>query len=99
MAECGGDKNLPAKLLEEMQQAELTYTQIELLNGFYAGRREAVGRNRIPHSTLERIASGVGYESDLAVSIFQQLDDYLISLIYEKERKDHEKAMAKSGRR
>jgi hypothetical protein len=99
MAECGGDKNLPAKLLEEMQQAELTYTQIELLNGFYAGRREAVERNRIPYKTLVRLAAKIGYESDLAVEIMQALDDHLLSLICERERKEHEKAMAKAGRR
>lgn len=90
---------MAAGLLQEIKQAELTHTQIELINGFYAGRREAIERNRIPHATLCRLASIISYEPDLAVSIMQQLDDYLLSLIYEKERKDHEKAMAKAGRR
>jgi len=72
--------------------------QVGLLNGFYSARREAIDRNRVPYSTLERIAKTIEYESDLAIEIFQQLDDYLLSLIFEKEKKDHEKAMQKARR-
>ena len=83
------------KILLELKQLELTPTQRELLHGFYQGRREAIDDNRIPYATLERIAAIIGYESDLAVSIMQSLDDYRIELLNEKRQRDLDKMKSK----
>lgn len=82
-------------ILSEINQLKLTATQRELLSGFYQGRREATDDNRIPYATLERIAAIIGYESDLAVSIMQSLDDCRIELLNEKRQRDLEKMKAK----
>ena len=91
--------NLAASLLEEIKESELTHEQAQLLNAFYSGRREAIDRNRAPYATLCRLACIINYESDLAVEIMQALDDHLMQLIAEKDKRDHEKAMAKAGGR
>jgi hypothetical protein len=87
------------KLLAELEELELTPAQIQLINGFYSGRREAIDRNRIPHKTLEAISAKIQYESDLAVGIMQQLDDHLLDLMAKKDKKDHDNAIAKAGRK
>lgn len=85
------------QLTREIEEMTITPTQAALLNGFYAGRREAVDRNRIPYSTLERIAVKMMYESDLAITVMQQLDDHLLSLIAERDRLEFERI--KAGRK
>jgi hypothetical protein len=53
----------------------------------------------VPSATFAKLASIINYEDDLAVSIMQQLDDHLLKLMTDKEKRDHEKAMAKAGRK
>ena len=78
-----------------MQTSTLERYQIELINAFYSGRREAIERNHIPHATLQRLAAKIGYEPDLAIEIMQQLDDHLIKLICDKDKADHERQQMK----
>jgi len=89
--------NMYDQLTKEILEMEITPTQQALLNGFYSGRREAIERNRIPHATLERIAAKIHYETDLAISVMQQLDDHLLGLIAERDKREMDKV--KAGRR
>lgn len=83
---------------EQMDNVKLTNVQQQIMAAFYAGRREAAGRERIPYVTLERVAEGVNYETDLAIRIIQQLDDKLIEMQNEKDRLDMEKMRNKKPR-
>lgn len=85
------------QLKKEIEEMTITPTQAALLGGFYAGRREAIERNRIPYATLERIAAKMHYETDLAIGIMQALDDHLIGLIAERDRLEFERI--KAGRK
>lgn len=83
--------NMAEQMRQELDANKLTHTQQELLSAFYAGRREATDRNRIPYATMQRLADTISYESDLAILCIQALDDTLIELVNEKERKDLER--------
>lgn len=69
-----------------------------LLSAFYEALREAPQDSRIPYATLERIASGIAYESDLSISIMQRLDDYFVKLKNDKLAADLEKQRIKAKR-
>lgn len=79
------------QMRQELDANKLTHTQQELLSAFYAGRREATDRNRITYATMQRLADTISYESDLVIRCIQALDDTLIELVNEKERKDLER--------
>ena len=79
------------QLTKEILEMEITPTQQALLNGFYSGRREAIERNRIPYQALKRISSELMYEEDLAVRILQQLDDHLLCLIADRDKREMDK--------
>jgi len=83
--------NMAEQMRQELDANKLTHIQQELLSAFYAGRREAADRNRIPYATMQRLADTISYESDLAIRCIQALDDTLIELVNEKERKDLER--------
>lgn len=84
------------QMRQELDANKLTHRQQELLSAFYAGRREATDRNRIPYATMARLADTIiNYESDLAIRCIQALDDTLIELVNEKERKDMERMKSK----
>lgn len=85
------------QMRQELDANKLTHTQQELLSAFYAGRREATDRNRIPYATMQRLADTISYESDLAIRCIQALDDTLIELVNERERKDLERMKSKGG--
>ena len=85
------------QLTKEIESMQVTPTQQSLLNGFYAGRREVQERGRIPYATLERIAARIHYETDLAIGIMQALDDHLIELIAERDKREMDKI--KAGRK
>ena len=87
--------NIAEQMRQELDANKLTHTQQELLSAFYAGRREATDRNRIPYATMQRLADTISYESDLAIRCIQALDDTLIELVNEKERKDMERMKSK----
>lgn len=89
--------NMAEQMRQELDANKLTHTQQELLSTFYSGRREAVDRNRIPYATMQRLADTISYESDLAIRCIQALDDTLIELVNEKERKDLERMKSKGG--
>ena len=90
--------NMAEQMRQELDANKLTRTQQELLSAFYAGRREAADRNRIPYATMQRLADTINYESDLAIRCIQALDDTLIELVNEKERKDMERMKSKGGK-
>ena len=90
--------NMAEQMRQELGANKLTHTQQELLSAFYAGRREATDRNRIPYATMQRLADTISYESDLAIRCIQALDDTLIELVNEKERKDLERMKSKGGK-
>lgn len=69
-----------------------------LLSAFYEALREAPQDSRIPYATLERIAGGIAYESDLSISIMQRLDDYFVKLKNDKLAADLEKQRIKAKR-
>lgn len=91
--------NLAAQMREDMEKVKLKPYRQELLNAFYAARREASSGERIPYATLTRIADTVNYEADHAISIMQQLDDELIRLNNEKQQRELEKMKAKGAKR
>jgi len=87
--------NHAAEVLKELNAIKLTPRQQMLLSRFYDALREAKPDCRIDYATLERIAAHTAYESDLAIGIWQQLDDYLVTLRNDKLRQDLEKQKAK----
>jgi len=84
--------NLAEQMRKDLEQQRLTQSQQAILNAFHAGRREAPGDERIPYATLQRLASGIDYEADLAIAAMQALDDKLIELKNDKQQKERERA-------
>lgn len=82
-------------MLEQINAVQLTDTQQMLLSRFYDGLREAKPESRIDYATLERLAYTVIYEQDLAISIWQRLDDYLVKLRNDKLQADLERQRRK----
>lgn len=82
-------------MLEQINAVQLTDTQQMLLSRFYDGLREAKPGSRIDYATLERLAYTVIYEQDLAISIWQRLDDYLVKLRNDKLQADLERQRRK----
>lgn len=74
---------------------QLTDAQQMLLSRFYDGLREAKPECRIDYATLDRLAYTVIYEQDLAISIWQRLDDYLVKLRNDKLQSDLERQRRK----
>lgn len=91
--------NMAEQMRQELDANKLTHIQQELLSAFYAGRREATDRNRIPYATMQRLADTISYESDLAIRCIQALDDTLIELVNEKDKREADKLAAKAGKR
>ena len=86
------------QMCKDLEQQRLKPRQQELLSAFYSGRREAIPDGRIPYATLQRLAESVNYESDHAITIWQQLDDKLIELQNEKRQKELERMKSKKPR-
>lgn len=82
-------------MLEQINAVQLTDAQQMLLGRFYDGLREAKSDCRIDYATLERLAYTVIYEQDLAISIWQRLDDYLVKLRNDKLQADLERQRRK----
>ena len=82
-------------MLEQINAVKLTESQQMLLSRFYDGLREAKPDCRIDYATLERLAYTVIYEQDLAISIWQRLDDYLVKLRNDKLQADLERQRRK----
>lgn len=82
-------------MLEQINAVQLTGTQQMLLGCFYGGLREVKPDCRIDYATLERLAYTVIYEQDLAISIWQRLDDYLVKLRNDKLKSDLDKQRLK----
>lgn len=91
--------NLAEQMRKDLEQQRLKSHQQAILNAFYAGRREAPGDERIPYATLQRLAAGIDYETDLAIAAMQALDDKLIELKNEKQQKEIERMKAKGAKR
>lgn len=83
--------NLAEQVLKEIGSLTLEQHQIEILSAFYRARREATDRERIPYATLTRILATINYETDLAIGIVQSLDDHLLQLINERDKKELER--------
>ena len=82
-------------MLEQINAVQLTDAQQMMLSRFYDGLREAKSECRIDYATLERLAYTVIYEQDLAISIWQRLDDYLVKLRNDKLKADLDKQRLK----
>jgi hypothetical protein len=67
-----------------------TATQRELLAAYYSARRDSGSDERITAATLREYAQSVGYETDIAVSVMQQLDDHYLRLRADKIKRDLE---------
>lgn len=67
-----------------------TPTQRELLTAYYSARRDSGGDERVTSAALREYAQAVGYETDIAVSIMQQLDDHYLRLRADKIKRDLE---------
>lgn len=83
--------NHAENVLKEIEQVKLSEHQAMLLNRFYDALREAQPDCRIGYATLERLAYTVKYEADLAIMIWQRLDDYLVKLRNDKLKSDNDK--------
>lgn len=68
-----------------------TDIQISLLHGYYAARRELSAQETLTNPILERYASTIYYETDLAIWVMQRLDDHYMSLRAEKIRNESNK--------
>ena len=70
-----------------------TPLQNALLSAYYDARREADASGpdlRASAATLREYAQSVGYETDIAVGVMQQLDDHYLRLRAEKIKRDLE---------
>ena len=87
------------QMRKDLEQKKLKPHQQELLSSFYSGRREAIPDGRIPYATLQRLSESVNYESDHAITIWQQIDDKLIELQNDKRQKELERMKAKGAKK
>lgn len=87
------------QMRRDLEQQKLKPRQQELLSAFYSGRREAIPDGRIPYATLQRLAESVNYESDYAITIWQQIDDKLIELQNEKRQKEIDRMKSKGAKK
>lgn len=66
---------------------DLNAIQNELLNCYYVARREGKRDERCSRETIESSLKECCYETDLAITILQKLDDHYLQLCADKLKK------------
>lgn len=61
-----------------------TDRQRELLHCYYKARRDAKSDSKVTAKEFESYLFGVNYETDIAVTILQKLDDHYLKLCADK---------------